>query len=120
MDTISSCAYPFYGCTSFADFLSPDEIVLPNSTIANIDETNYPEIYFGLRGAASSFGIVSKFTARTFAAPAKAAFNAYTWDLSPGDATRYLLTWQDYGMQHAPKELGMGLTLGKGSTAGRL
>lgn len=95
-----------------------DEIVLPNSTIANIDERNHADLFFALKGAASSFGIVTKFTARTFATPARPTFFSYVWNLSPDDATRYLLAWQDYVIQQVPKEMGTGLTLGRGNENG--
>ncbi|KAF9699020.1 hypothetical protein EKO04_003344 [Ascochyta lentis] len=43
------------------------ELVLPNTTIVNVNEHQHPDLYWALRGAGGgSFGIVTSFLVRTF------------------------------------------------------
>ncbi|KAJ8071879.1 hypothetical protein OCU04_002187 [Sclerotinia nivalis] len=42
------------------------EIVLPNATIATVSETQYPDLYYALRGGGNNFGIVTAFNVSVF------------------------------------------------------
>ncbi|KIJ12300.1 hypothetical protein PAXINDRAFT_118261 [Paxillus involutus ATCC 200175] len=42
------------------------ELVMPNSTIIAVTESSSPDLFFGLKGGFNNFGIVTKFTLRTF------------------------------------------------------
>ncbi|KAI0794889.1 FAD-binding domain-containing protein [Abortiporus biennis] len=42
------------------------ELVLPNGTISTVSETSHPDLFFGLKGGFNNFGIVTKFTFKTF------------------------------------------------------
>lgn len=44
--------------------LTPIKIVLPNATVATVNEHTNPDIYFALRGGMNNFGIVTHFTMR--------------------------------------------------------
>ncbi|KAF9244086.1 hypothetical protein BU15DRAFT_59436 [Melanogaster broomeanus] len=42
------------------------ELVMPNGTVIAVSELSSPELFFGLKGGFNNFGIVTKFTLRTF------------------------------------------------------
>lgn len=42
------------------------EVVLANASIANVNHTSYPDLYFALRGGGNNFGIVTRFDLETF------------------------------------------------------
>ncbi|KAF9244085.1 FAD-binding domain-containing protein [Melanogaster broomeanus] len=42
------------------------ELVMPNGTVIAVSESSSPELFFGLKGGFNNFGIVTKFTLRTF------------------------------------------------------
>jgi hypothetical protein len=46
------------------------DVVLANGTYVHATSTSYPEVYFAVRGAADSFGIVTTFYLQTVSAPA--------------------------------------------------
>ncbi|GME28156.1 Glucooligosaccharide oxidase [Neofusicoccum parvum] len=64
------------------------DVVLANGSAIHATETEYPEVYYALRGAADSFGIVTSFYLQTHEAPSSVTYFAYPlpgmWD----DATK--------------------------------
>ena len=60
------------------------EVVLADGSIVKASATSNPDIYFAIRGAGASFGIVTDFHVKTFPAPGKAV--AYTYNITIGDA----------------------------------
>ncbi|QDS73170.1 hypothetical protein FKW77_002220 [Venturia effusa] len=54
-----------YGLAS--DNVEEYEMVLPNGTIANINQKQYPDLVTAMRGSGSQFGIVTRFTLKTYA-----------------------------------------------------
>lgn len=54
------------------DWLESATVVLPNASLVVCSETKNPDLFWGLRGAGSNFGVVSSFKFRTFAAPSVA------------------------------------------------
>ncbi|KAK0652835.1 hypothetical protein B0T16DRAFT_388034 [Cercophora newfieldiana] len=53
------------------DWLIGATVVLANSTIVNCSETENPDLFWAVRGAGSSFGVVTEFRFKTFAPPEK-------------------------------------------------
>ena len=47
-------------------------VVLADSTIKTASGTNYPDLFFALRGAAAGFGIITEYIVRTQPAPEEA------------------------------------------------
>lgn len=41
-------------------------IVLPNGTVINVTDSNNPDLFYGLKGGLNNYGIVTRFTLRTF------------------------------------------------------
>ena len=54
------------------------DVVLANGSFIHATETTYPDIYYALRGAADSFGIITTFYLQTEPAPASVVNWAYT------------------------------------------
>ncbi|KIJ13843.1 hypothetical protein PAXINDRAFT_13394 [Paxillus involutus ATCC 200175] len=48
------------------DTASEYELVMPNGTVIAVTESSSPDLFFGLKGGFNNFGIVTKFTLRTF------------------------------------------------------
>ncbi|KAL3494849.1 hypothetical protein BJX62DRAFT_233820 [Aspergillus germanicus] len=55
------------------------EVVLANGSIVHTSETQEPDLFFAIRGAAASFGIVTSFEVRTEPAPDAVMTYAYTY-----------------------------------------
>lgn len=51
------------------DSLVGAKVVLANSTVVNVSADENPDIFWALRGAGSSFGIVVEYQFQTFEAP---------------------------------------------------
>lgn len=47
------------------DHVEEVEVVLANSTITRVSDTQHPELFFALKGAAASFGVITEFKVRT-------------------------------------------------------
>ncbi|KAF2088002.1 Glucooligosaccharide oxidase [Saccharata proteae CBS 121410] len=54
------------------------DVVLANGSFVHATETEYPEVYWALRGAADSFGIITTFHLQTQAAPSTVITWSYT------------------------------------------
>jgi hypothetical protein len=52
-----------------ADNVLSYEVVLANGEIITVDSTTRKDLFWGLKGGSSNFGIVTKFTLRTFVSP---------------------------------------------------
>jgi len=53
-----------YGLT--IDTVQSYELVMPNGTILDVTETSSPDLFFALKGGLNNFGIVTRFTLKTF------------------------------------------------------
>jgi FAD/FMN-containing dehydrogenase len=74
-----------FGFSSRAWGLSLDtivglDVVLANGTVVHATATAYPDVYWAVRGAADSFGIVVAFYLQTQPAPSSVIFYSYTWN----------------------------------------
>ncbi|PPQ74535.1 hypothetical protein CVT24_000103 [Panaeolus cyanescens] len=103
------------------DTIQSLEVVLANGTIATASTSNYPDLFWALRGSSSSFGIVTSISANTFAAPSSVTTFSYIWDLSTSAATSATLAFQTFSLASStPAELGLEIVLGRGSSKGRV
>ncbi|KAG1731564.1 hypothetical protein EDB19DRAFT_1737404 [Suillus lakei] len=48
------------------DTVESFELAMPNGTVLNVTAASDPDLYFGLRGGFNNFGIVTRFTLKTF------------------------------------------------------
>ncbi|KAF8551796.1 FAD-binding domain-containing protein [Imleria badia] len=53
-----------YGLT--IDTVQAFELVMPNGTAINVTDTSSPDLFFALKGGQNNFGIVTRFTLKTF------------------------------------------------------
>ncbi|KAH8900104.1 FAD-binding domain-containing protein [Thozetella sp. PMI_491] len=53
------------------DWMVGATVVLANGTVVNTSATENPDLFWALQGAGSSFGVVSQFKFKTFAAPSQ-------------------------------------------------
>ncbi|CAK7209818.1 hypothetical protein SBRCBS47491_000569 [Sporothrix bragantina] len=77
------------------DHVVEAEVVTANGTLVRASETENPDLFFAIRGAGSSFGIVTEFVMRTHPAPGSVV--QYTFDFTFGNAAelaKVYSTWQ--------------------------
>ena len=82
------------------DHIVEVEAVLANSSIVRASETQNPDVFFAVKGAASSFAIVTEFKVRTQPEPEQAVQYSYSFTL--GDTKRradLFKKWQAYVSQ---------------------
>ncbi|KAG7098041.1 hypothetical protein E1B28_000017 [Marasmius oreades] len=120
-------AFGGFGYTSRMWGLTLDTIktvnaVLANGTISRVTADNYPDLFFALRGSASSFGITISIEFETFAAPQYSIIFSYTWDLAPDTAAQALIDFQSFAVsgESIPPEFGAGFKLVKSNTPGNV
>ncbi|KAF8956211.1 glucooligosaccharide oxidase [Flammula alnicola] len=118
--------YGGYGFTSrkwglTLDTIQSLQVVLANGAIVVASSTNNPDLFWALRGAPSSFGIVTSIRANTFAAPGSATVFEYKWDLSASSAASALSAFQSFVQTpNLPQEFAAELVLRAGSSKGRV
>ncbi|GLB42542.1 putative oxygen-dependent FAD-linked oxidoreductase family protein [Lyophyllum shimeji] len=66
--------------------------VLANGTLIRVTNSTHPDLFWALRGSASSFGITTSLEVRTFPSPPTATIFRYDWDLPNAPATARALT----------------------------
>lgn len=78
--TVGGAGYTWrqYGMT--IDHLKEVEVVLANSTIVRASESNNPDLFFAIRGAGASFGIVTEFVFNTLPAPPQTVSFSFLWN----------------------------------------
>ncbi|GKT46171.1 FAD-linked oxidoreductase sorD [Colletotrichum spaethianum] len=111
---ISHGTCPGYGMSSHTkglalDWLVGAKVVLANSSVIIVSEAEHPDVFWALKGAGSSFGVVSEFYFKTFDAPKQATNFLATlqWDAAKSiDGFKKLQDWADSTM---PNELNMRL-----------
>jgi hypothetical protein len=98
------------------------EIVLANGTITTASATTNPDLFWAIRGSAPSFGIVTSWTFKTYAQPAHGYTYSYQYQLSATQAANGLLAFQNLSTNYPnlPAHLGMDITLGQGSSKGKV
>ncbi|KAJ7155018.1 glucooligosaccharide oxidase [Mycena filopes] len=118
--------YGGFGFTSRAwgltlDTVKSATVVLANGTIATASAAVNPDLYWAIRGASPSFGIVTSIEVQTFDAPRSATIFSYSWDdLSISAASTTISALQTFAATNIPPEFGAELVFGRGSASGKL
>ncbi|OIW29381.1 FAD-binding domain-containing protein [Coniochaeta ligniaria NRRL 30616] len=102
-----------YGVSSHTKGLAVDwmvgaTVVLANSTVVNASATENPDLFWAIRGAGSSMGIVSSFQFKTFVVPDTVTFFVASapWG-AQGKALNGLRAVQEFALNTMPAELNM-------------
>ncbi|KIY70559.1 Glucooligosaccharide oxidase [Cylindrobasidium torrendii FP15055 ss-10] len=117
-------AFGGYGLTSrmwglTIDAVKSVEAVLSNGTVVTASQEEKPDLFWGIRGSASSFAITTLVTVDTHPVPASVAYATYVWDsMDIASATHTLALFQDYADSDISPELGTEIFLTAGSTSG--
>ncbi|THU98373.1 FAD-binding domain-containing protein [Dendrothele bispora CBS 962.96] len=102
------------------DVVHSVEVVLANGTIATVSESENPELFWGIRGSSSSFGIVTSIEFNTFPAPSAATIFQFNWSFNLTEATQALSNWQSFVDTDIPPQLGGELVLTRGPSSGQV
>ncbi|GAM43172.1 hypothetical protein TCE0_047r17763 [Talaromyces pinophilus] len=98
------------------DHVESVQVVLANSSIVTASTTEYPDIFYAIKGAGASFGVVTEFTVRTEAEPGIAVQYQFTFNL--GDTSSRANTfkaWQQFIADPSlPREFSCQLVLAEG------
>ncbi|KAE8320564.1 hypothetical protein BDV39DRAFT_213361 [Aspergillus sergii] len=79
------------------DHVEEVEVVLANSSIVRASNTQNQEVFFAVKGAAASFGIVTEFKVRTQPAPGLAIQYSYTFNLGgSAEKAQFVKDWQSF------------------------
>ena len=86
------------------------QVVLADGSVVTTTASQNPDLFWALRGAGSSYGIVTYFKLATKLAPTVATYYQYNY-FSPsiGVKTKAILATQEFGATFAPKELSLRL-----------
>ncbi|KAF9267046.1 FAD-binding domain-containing protein [Marasmius fiardii PR-910] len=97
------------------DAVKAAEIVLANGTITTVSASQNPDLFWGIRGAASSFGIITALTFQTYPAPTSSVIFSYDWTHDVNGATNAFESFQTFADSGIPPELGGELTISRGT-----
>ncbi|KAG6898971.1 hypothetical protein C0993_002150, partial [Termitomyces sp. T159_Od127] len=116
-------AFGGFGFTSRMWGLTLDTVkaintVLANGTIIRATAENHPDLFWGLRGSASSFGITASIEVAAPPAPSSATIFRYTWDLNVSAAAQGLAAFQAFAETDIPAHFGGEINLSRGSSSG--
>ncbi|CUS09179.1 unnamed protein product [Tuber aestivum] len=96
------------------------EVVLANGDIVTASKSTNPDLYWALRGAGSSFGIVTNFKFTTYPAPGSGVRASWSWTLddSASDTVekkvKIFQALQDFSEESAPSNIVFGVFMTNG------
>ncbi|KAG8897731.1 hypothetical protein FRB99_007965 [Tulasnella sp. 403] len=96
------------------DRITAAEVVIANGTVLTVSNTTHPDLFWALRGAAPSFGIVTAWTFATLAAPKTLINYTLAWSkkISRSQAIQILNAYQTFAASKPRNELSMLCPLG--------
>ena len=94
------------------DHIEEVEIVLANATVVRASQKHNPDLFFAVRGAGASYGIVTEFKFRTEPSPPQTINYVYSWNATDA-ATRAKIfsSWQKWISNPLPRQLSSTLTV---------
>ncbi|EEB90627.1 hypothetical protein MPER_11140 [Moniliophthora perniciosa FA553] len=117
-------AYGGFGFTSrlwglMTDTIQAANLVFANGTIARVDATSHPDVFWAIRGAGPSFAVVTSFEFLTFPTPIYSVIYTYSWQLAIANASAALQTFQNFTLtSDIPAEMAAEINLSRGSERG--
>jgi hypothetical protein len=99
------------------DALVEATVVLANATVVTASTTEHPDLFWAIRGAGASFGVITEYKFQTFAAPNSNIVYSYTINpSSAAQAAKIHSALQSYANSTAmPLEMNMRLFISPGS-----
>ncbi|KAL1700533.1 hypothetical protein EV121DRAFT_263994 [Schizophyllum commune] len=118
-------SYGGYGFTSrqwglAMDTIDSADVVLANGTAVTASESENADLFWALKGAAPSFGIVTAWHSHTYEIPQNATVFTDTYDLSVEEAVDMVDAFTAFTFSGLPPAFGSELTITKGSEKGRV
>ncbi|KAE8343130.1 hypothetical protein BDV24DRAFT_161943 [Aspergillus arachidicola] len=81
---------------SALDNIVEAEVVLANSSIVRASKDSYPDVFFAIRGAAASFGIVTEFKVKTYPSLSETVQIKYEFSIgSSAERANLYMAWQE-------------------------
>ncbi|KAL1733556.1 hypothetical protein EV714DRAFT_281638 [Schizophyllum commune] len=102
------------------DRVVSETVVLGNGSVVTASKDENADLFWGLRGAGASLGIVASFVFATEPAPPQATAFWYNWDFTAAEAARAISSFQDFVRTDIPPTLGGELVLNKSSVSGNV
>ncbi|PVH77335.1 Glucooligosaccharide oxidase [Cadophora sp. DSE1049] len=101
-----------YGYSSHTYGLALDNlveatVVLANSTVVTASATQNTDLFWGIRGAGASFGIITQYKFQTFPAPSGNTIFSYNYNFNQAQAAAMHKVLQDYANTTMPAEMNM-------------
>jgi FAD/FMN-containing dehydrogenase len=111
-----------YGYASHTHGLALDnligaEVVLANSSVVNASTTVNPDLFWALRGAGSSYGVVTSLKFQTFPAPDNNVVFSYSYSWTEQQAEQGLAALQDFSNSSMPTEMNVRVIINSFSTS---
>lgn len=89
------------------DWIVGMTVVLANGTIARCSATDYPGLFWALRGSGSNYGIVASYEFATFAAPSEVTYFSMPAKWNTTTAPGYMTAVENYTKAVMPADLTM-------------
>lgn len=96
------------------------EVVLANGTIVHASKNTNPDLFWALRGAGASYGIMTSIKFQTHLAPSENTNFAFEWDLPEAESANAFIKLQTFCHSNLPSELGLGADFRRGSQPGHI
>ncbi|KAK0463357.1 hypothetical protein IW261DRAFT_1625694 [Armillaria novae-zelandiae] len=101
------------------DTVQSMNVVLANATIVTASGTPNTDLFWvSMRGAASSFGIITSINVKTFVTSFFTTIFEYDWRLDYSTAAAALSKFQVFMLTDIPSELGVEINIGRGNSKG--
>ncbi|KAL0949120.1 hypothetical protein HGRIS_009205 [Hohenbuehelia grisea] len=88
------------------------KVVLSNGTLVTASSSENSDLFWAIRGAAPSFGIVTEYRYKTYPAPPSNIIFTYSYTVSPTTASSIFSAYQDFAKASAPPTLGLQASIG--------
>ncbi|KAL8376693.1 hypothetical protein RB595_007692 [Gaeumannomyces hyphopodioides] len=95
------------------DWLVGATVVLANSTAVTCSEADNPDLFWAIRGAGSSMGVVAEFRFKTFEAPTEVTYFIAQVPWKQDTAVEGFKSLQEYVVSQMPNELNMRLFISR-------
>ncbi|KAF8634258.1 hypothetical protein AX17_004215 [Amanita inopinata Kibby_2008] len=96
------------------------DVVLADGTITTVSRNGHADLFWAMRGASGSYGIVTSIKVKTFPAPASTTVFQYSWHLKATEAAKAVAAFQKFVETDLPKEFDAEFVIGKGSEIGSI